>query len=115
MPYLIDTCCEVLRWAVRRENDRRLEADGVADREIDRGHSFVSLAVGGCIPVAATPARRGATIAFASSMRNQRGMGVFALIVRGKNYTSRLTPLTPFAVTRCTRNATAMHSLLDRL
>jgi len=42
-------------------------------------------------------------------------MGVFALIVRGKNYTSRLTLLTPFAVTRCTRNATAMHSLLDRL
>jgi len=27
MPYLIDTCCEVLRWAVRRENDRRLGSE----------------------------------------------------------------------------------------
>jgi len=83
---------------VRREKDQRLETDGTADREVDRGHFFVDLDVEGCIPVVSTRALRGATIACAWSLRNRRGMSVVTLIVRGKNYTSRWTLLTPFAV-----------------
>ena len=68
MPSLVDTCGEVLRWAVRLHSCRP-DTCGVAARRI----------------------------AFASSMRT-RGRRVVALFVAGNNYTLRLTLTARFAV-----------------